>query len=98
MVWGKRRLAGVEYVPAMDLLEGLMKANASHYREYMMVSVKTPKFGTDDYFVGVPDKALLSLFEGFDPVEEAELPKVIDTLHVADVNAFNSRFKFAHRV
>jgi hypothetical protein len=27
MVWGKRRLAGIEYIPAMDLLEKLMMAN-----------------------------------------------------------------------
>jgi len=89
-------MAGIEYIPAMDLLEKLMMANASLYREYMMVSVKTSKTGTDDYFVSVPDKALLTLFDGFEPVEDAKLPKVIDTLHVADISVFQARFRFAH--
>jgi hypothetical protein len=80
----------------MDLLEKLQMVNAALYREFMMVSVKTSKFGTEDYYVGVPNKALLALFDGFDPVEEAELPKPIDTLHVADVTEFESRFQFAH--
>jgi hypothetical protein len=96
MEWGKRRLAGIDYTPAMDLIEKLMMANAALYREFIMVSVKTSKFGTSDYYVGVPNKAFLVLFDGFDPVEEAALPKTIDTLHVADVTAFESRFQFAH--
>jgi hypothetical protein len=96
MIWEKRRMAGIEYVPAMDLLEKLQMANAALYREFMMVSVETSRFGTGDYYVGVPDKALLALFDGFDIVPEAELPKQITTLHVADVAEFESRFKFAH--
>jgi len=27
MVWGKRRMAGIEYFPAMDLVEKLQMAN-----------------------------------------------------------------------
>jgi hypothetical protein len=96
MVWGKRRLAGIDYVPAMDLVEKLMMANAALYREFIMVSVKTSKFGTDDYYIGVPNKMFLVLFDGFDAVDEAALPKQIDTLHIADVAAFESRFQFAH--
>jgi hypothetical protein len=96
MVWGKRRLAGIDYTPAMDLIEKLMMANAALYREFIMVSVKTAKFGTSDYYVGLPNKAFLALFHGFDSIDEAALPKTIDTLHVADVTAFESRFKFAH--
>ena len=96
MVWGKRRLAGIEYIPAMDLLETLMMATPALYREFMMVSTKTSKFGTDDYYVGVPNKTFLALFDSFDAVEEADLPKVIDILHIADVASFESRFKFAH--
>jgi hypothetical protein len=89
-------MAGIEYFPAMDLVEKLQMANAALYREFMMVSVKTSKSGTNDYYVGVPNKALLALFEGFDTVAEADLPKQITTLHVADVAEFESRFQFAH--
>ena len=98
MVWGKRRMAGIEYFPAMDLLEKLMMANPALYREFIMFSVKTSKSRTDDYYVGLPSRPLLALFEGFDTIEEADLPTVIDTLHVADVAAFEARFKFAHNV
>ena len=51
MVWGKRRLAGIDYARAMDLIEKLMMANATLYREFIMVSVKAAKFGTSDYYV-----------------------------------------------
>jgi hypothetical protein len=96
MVWGKRRLAGIDYIPAMDLIEKLMMANAALDREFIMVSVKTARFGTSDHYLGVPNKAIFALFDGFDSIDEAALPKTIDTLHVADVTAFESRFQFAH--
>jgi hypothetical protein len=89
-------MGGIEYFPAMDLLEKLQMANASHYREFIMVSVKTSKFGTNDYYVGVPNRALLALFDGFDMVGEAELPKQITTLHAGEVAEIESRFEFAH--
>lgn len=96
MVWGKRRLVGIEYFQIMDLLEQLQMTNVAVYRKFMMLSVKTSKFGIEDYYVGAPNKALLALFDGFAPVEEAELPREIDTLHVADVCEFESRFVFVH--
>jgi hypothetical protein len=42
MVWGKRRMAGIEYFLAMDLLEKLLMANPALYGEFMMVSVNSP--------------------------------------------------------
>jgi hypothetical protein len=71
-------------------------ANAALYREFMMVSVKTSKPSIEDYYLGVPNPVILALFEGFDTVQEAELPKQITTLHVADVAEFKTRFEFEH--
>jgi hypothetical protein len=98
MMWGKRRFEYADYGAAMDLLEKLLMANPTQYREFIMVSTKTSKPGTSDYYVGVPHKAFRSLFDGFDHVEESALPKIIDTLHIADSTSdeFNSRFRFRH--
>jgi len=98
MVWGKRRLAGLDYMPAMDLLGSLLMANPALYLEFMMVSTKTSKPLVSDYYIGVPSKAHLALFEGFDSVGEIDVPNVIDSLQIADANAFKSRFEFAHNV
>ena len=99
MVWAKRRFDGIEYVPYMDRLQKLMMTNAARYAEFIMVSVKTNKAIVDDYFVGVPDKMFLPLFDGFEPVPEDSLPKIIDTCLIADQTKepFKSRFTFRHR-
>ncbi len=99
MVWGKRRFEYADYGPAMDLLEKLLMANPTQYREFIMVSTKTSNAGSSDYYVGVPHKAFMTAFDGFEHVEESDLPKIIDTLHIADRSSdeFNSRFRFRHR-
>jgi hypothetical protein len=99
MVWGKRRFSGIEYVPSFDLLEKLLMANAALHREFIMVSTKTSKPLVDDFFLGVPNKTFLALFDGFEEIEESDLPKRIDTLHIADATTdqFKSRFHFADR-
>ena len=70
-------------------------ATPSRYREFMMFSVEK-SVGVSDVYVGVPLQELMSLFDGFDPVEETNLPKVVDSLLVADANAFGERFEFRH--
>jgi hypothetical protein len=74
----------------------LMMANAAQYQEFIMVSVQAGGPGESDYYVGVPIKALLAPFDGFQEVSEAEVPKEIDTLLLADATKepFTSRFKF----
>jgi hypothetical protein len=97
MMWVKRRFQFAEYAPYMDLLEKLLMANPTLYQEFIMVSVKTEdKSGESEYYVGVPNKALLARFDGFTPVEESELPKEIDTVLIADQTKepFRSRFRF----
>jgi len=46
------------------------------------------------YWVGVPSEALFALFDGFEQVQEADLPKEVNTLLVADATKepFASRF------
>ena len=96
MFWAKRRFEWAEYAPYQDRLEKLLMANAARYREYMMFSMEQ-KVGLADVFVGVPAQELLAVFDGFDAVPKNQVPKVIDTLLVADVNAFkDAGFEFKH--
>jgi hypothetical protein len=98
MVWGRRRFQYAEYKPYFERLEQLLLSHPSQYREFMMVGVNTDAPGTTEIFVGVPSATLLAAFDGFDPLEESELPKVIDTVHIADTTKveFKSRFSFRH--
>ena len=99
MVWGKRRFAFADFAPYQDRLEKLLLANAQRYAQFIMVSTKVDA-RESDYYVGVPDKVLLALFDGFEPVEESALPKLIDVLLIADTSTdeFKSRFQFRHKV
>jgi hypothetical protein len=96
MIWGKRRFQWAEYAPYQDRLEKLQMANASRYREFIMFAIKE-KAGFQNIYVGVPTKELMVVFDGFEPESEAGLPKVVDTLLLADVNAFkDAGFEFRH--
>ena len=100
MYWAKRRFRYADYAPYMDRLEKLLMTNPTLYQEFIMVSVETgEEVGESEYYVGVPHKALLIGFDGFTSVEESELPKEIDTLHIADATKqpFQSRFQFKRR-
>lgn len=93
--WAKRRFEWAEYAPYQDKLEKLLMANATQYREFMMFSMEQ-KVGLSDVYVGVPSAAYLAVFDGFERVAESDLPKFVDTLLVADANAFKERFEFTH--
>jgi hypothetical protein len=95
LFWGKREFRWADYAPYQDRLGKLLMATPSRYREFMMFSVEK-SVGVSDVYVGVPLQELMSLFDGFDPVEETNLPKVVDSLSVADANAFGERFEFRH--
>ena len=98
MIWGKRRFAHADYAPYFDRLEKLLMANPTLYRQFIMVSTKAAGAGEGMYYVGVPNETFMSGFDGFERVQEAELPKIIDTLHIADATTdeFKSRFEFKH--
>jgi hypothetical protein len=95
MIWAKRRFQWADYAPYQDRLEKLLMANPTRYREFMMFSVEASG-GEGDVYVGVPTKEFIALFDGFEPVREAALPKVVDALLIADANAFKERFEFRH--
>ncbi len=95
MYWAKRRFKAADYASYQDRLGQLLMANPTAYREYMMFSMKQG-VGESDVYVGVPLQGLLAMFDGFERVEETALPKVVDTLLLADANAFGERFEFRH--
>lgn len=70
MVWAKHRFAYADYSPYFDRLEKLLMANATLYRQFIMVSTETDNAGVSDYYVGVPHKAFLAGFDGFETVRE----------------------------
>jgi hypothetical protein len=96
MIWAKRSFEFAAYAPYMDRLEKLLMANPTLYRQFIMVSTKTDDPGVDDYYVGVPALAFMTGFDGFEIVSEDQLPKEIDTLHLADgtTDEFKSHFRF----
>jgi hypothetical protein len=97
MYWAKRQFEWADYAPYQDLLEELLMANPTLYREFMMFSIKL-NAGKSDVYIGVPKKELLASFGGFEPVNEAGVPKIVDSLLVADANAFGERFEFRHNL
>jgi hypothetical protein len=99
MVWAKREFSYADYTPYMDHLEKLLLSNPSLYREFIMISTDTPNARDSDYYVGVPNISFLAPFDGFEMVEEKDLPKQINTVHIADqtTDEFKSRFRFRSR-
>ena len=95
MLWAKRSFEWADYAPYQDRIEKLLMSNPAHYREFMMFSVEQ-KVGLSDVYVGVPAQPFLAVFDGFVAVAENDLPKVVDSLLVADANAFKERFEFKH--
>ena len=98
MIWGKRVFQGADYAPYQDRMQTLLLANAAQYAQFIMVSTKV-RPGINTCWVGVPSEALFAAFDGFQRVQEGDLPREIDTLLVADATKepFTSRFKFKRR-
>jgi hypothetical protein len=98
MIWGKRVFNGAAFAPYQNRLQQLLLANAKQYQEFIMVATEGEQSGIATYWVGVPSEILFTAFDGFEHVQEADLPKEIGTLLVADATKqpFTSRFKFAH--
>lgn len=95
MYWAKREFKWADYAPYQDRLGNLIMQNPTRYREFMMFSIEK-KAGLADIYVGVPTKEFMALFDRFEPVSEDAVPKVVDSLLVADANAFAERFEFKH--
>jgi hypothetical protein len=98
MIWGKRSFSSADFSPYQDKIAKLMLDNPTLYKQFVMVSTKTADRAISVVYAGVPNEALFVGFDGFERVQEADLPKVIDALLVADgtTDEFKSRFAFAH--
>jgi len=61
-----------------------------------MVSTKAKDAAAGVYYVGVPMEVFMKAFDGFDLVDDHELPGEVDTVIVGDVTCeeFKSRFRF----
>jgi len=96
MIWAKRRFQGAEYAPYMDRLDKLLMADVARTPHYVMVSVEA-ECGDHDYYISVPDEALMRFFDGFTRVSESELPKEIDAFHLGvEGEKFRRLFRFKH--
>jgi hypothetical protein len=95
MIWLSREFDFAEYAPYQDSLEKLLMANAPRYAQFIMVSTTLDDPKTSNYFVGLPDNTFSPLFDGFAPVAESDLPRVIDSVLIADTTTseFTSRFE-----
>jgi len=96
MIWLKRRFQAADYAPYQDKLAKLMMAMPTRYAEFLMVSTKVKDALTSDYYIGLPEEPLALAFDGFERMDEAELPREIDVFHLGDQTKqpFTSRFKF----
>lgn len=96
MIWARRSLIYANYAPYQDIMEKLLMANPAQYQEFLMVSVAARTPGEIDYYIGLPNKTLLAMFDGFQEVTDAQLPNEIDSLLLGDQTKepFTSRFKF----
>ena len=99
MVWAKHRFAYADYSPYFDRLEKLLMANATLYRQFIMVSTETDNAGVSDYYVGVPIKRSWRILTDLKRSGKTELPTEIDALHIADATTdeFKSCFRFRER-
>jgi hypothetical protein len=98
MIWAKRQVAGIEYIPYFNRLERLLMSNAKQYREFLMVSTKADEYDLSDFYVGLPNETFMDAFDGFHIVDEGSVPTVVDTLHIGDAVAFDRRFLFRHNL
>jgi len=97
MIWGKRAFSSAEDLGRYhERLLKLLYTNPSRYREFMMVSTKTEDPVLRMYYVGVPTEEFTEGFDGFECIQDNELPKVIDIVIVADVKSddFIKRFRY----
>jgi len=95
MIWGKRRF---QWATMPDTETCSVSCSSSTQRAIASVMFAIEhKVGEQDIYVGVPSKELMALFDGFEPVSGAALPKLVDGLLLADVNAFEEAgFEFRH--
>jgi hypothetical protein len=95
VIWGKRQFPSSELARYHDRLVKLLYRFPARYREFILVGTKTENPLARMYYVGVPMDAFMTAFDGFERVEDQDLPGEIDTVIIADVASeeFKSRFR-----
>lgn len=96
MIWAKRHLCGQEdYTPYQKRLADLHFMALS--LQFVMVAKRTGRPGWDIY-IGLPDESFLSQLDGFDLVDETELPKEVDQILYAPNQGIGSEFARHFRI
>ena len=89
MIWLKRRFlkeefAAPDYASTMQTLSMQLTTQAT---EFLMFSVPAGRLLESDVYVGLPTESFAPFFDGFVPVKEIDLPKVVDTFLFGDTRA-----------
>lgn len=98
MIWARRRLGWMGYVPYHERITELHRmARTPH--EFMMVARRLSNDTELEVFIALPDADLLRAFDGFELIPEDLLPMEIDMLLFADRSAreFTRRFSFRNQ-
>ena len=90
MIWVRRTFAREGWYHVQDRFEEQFGARGEP-KDMMLLFADRPDYQTD-IFVGLPDESLLSNYEGFQPIAEADLPRRVRLLW-GDEHEFNRRFR-----
>ena len=96
MIWARRQLCGREdYTTYQERLADLHFMALS--LQFVMVAKRTGRAGWDIY-IGLPDEFFLSQFDGFDLIDETELPREVDQILYAPNQGIGSEFAKHFRI
>jgi len=92
MIWAKRDFQFAEYAPYQVQFEELHFKLGGPAAMMMVMAKKNARLS--DVIISLPDAKFLRMFEGFEIIDESELPKEVSILcvnHATD--DFEKRFK-----
>lgn len=94
MIWAKRRFSFHAYEPYLVRLRELHSDPAPESDELMMVGRKVGKRGLQNVYVALPNAGFLGSFDGFEVINETDLPNEIDFHLYGNRSAVEKQFKF----
>ena len=97
MIWARRRLGWMGYVPYHERITNMHQATTSP--NFVMVARKMDRGSDLEVYVALPDARLLQAFEGFELIPDDLVPMEIDLLLFADRrdSELTRRFSFRNR-
>lgn len=98
MIWLKRRLLAADFAPFLRKL-GELRLPAREADKFQMVSVDGQFPLEADYYISLPSDEFAPQFTGFERVDDANVPRQIDRVHLADRSnqGFKDRFEVKMR-